>query len=222
MAPTGVPPLGSRRWLVYARSSTIAAQPSSIDGGLAYLRNEVMPNLPELEGWVGLSLMVDRSTGRCIATTAWESEDALHASSRRVQPLREGLAQALHGPVEKVEEWEVAVMHRDHLAGANACTRCTWVQVDPSGIDQAIDTFKSQLMPEFEKLEGFRSASLFVDRATGRGVGSTVWASREELDSSREHADRIRSMATRVTGARILDVAEFRLGFAHLRVPEMV
>ena len=88
--------------------------------------------------------------------------------------------------------------------------------------DAAIETFKAQLLPEFEKLDGFRSASLFVDRATGRGVGSTVWASREELDSSREHADRIRAMATRVTGAQIVDVAEFRLGFAHLRVPEMV
>ncbi|MBW0274663.1 hypothetical protein ATM97_17530 [Nocardia sp. MH4] len=207
---------------MYARSSTIAAQPSSIDGGIAYLRNDIMRNLPEVQGWVGLSLMVDRATGRCIATTAWESEELMQASRPHVQMLRDGLAQALNGPVEKVEEWEVAVMHRDHLAGPNACTRCTWVQVDPSAVDGAIETFKAQLLPEFEKLDGFRSASLFVDRATGRGVGSTVWASREELDSSREHADRIRAMATRVTGAQIVDVAEFRLGFAHLRVPEMV
>ncbi|MET7768277.1 hypothetical protein [Nocardia sp. NPDC005366] len=207
---------------MYARSSTIAAQPSSIDSGIAYLRKEVMTNLPGVDGWVGLSLMMNRATGRCIATTAWESEDALQSSRPRVQSLRDGLVQALNGQTEKIDEWEVAVMHRDHLAGARACTRCTWLQVDPAGIDTMIDTFKTSLLPEFEKIEGFRSASLFVDRATGRAVGSTVWSSIEELENSREQADRIRAAATRRMDAEVLEVAEFRLGFAHLRVPELV
>ncbi|MGY0496969.1 hypothetical protein ACWZHB_00520 [Nocardia sp. FBN12] len=207
---------------MYARSSTFTAQRSSIDRGIAYLNNAVMPNMTELDGWVGMSLMVDRATGRCIATTAWESETAMHDSRMRVRSLRDGLAEALNGQVDTIEEWEVAVMHRDHLAGASACTRCTWVQVDPAGVDSAIETFKSGLLPQLEKIEGFRSASLFVDRATGRGVGSTVWASREELDNSRAQVDRIRAAATSTMGAEVLEVAEFRLGFAHLRVPELV
>ncbi|WP_410876942.1 hypothetical protein [Nocardia sp. A7] len=181
-----------------------------------------MPNMSELDGWVGMSLMVDRASGRCIATTAWESETAMHDSRMPVRTLRDGLAEALNGPVGTIEEWEVAVMHRDHLAGASACTRCTWIQVDPAGVDQAIEMFKSGLLPELEKIEGFRSASLFVDRATGRGVGSTVWSSREELDNSRPHVDRLRAGMTRAMGADVLEVAEFRLGFAHLRVPELV
>ncbi len=207
---------------MYARSSTIAAQRSSIDRGIAYLHNAVMPNMPEIDGWVGMSLMVDRATGRCIATTAWESEDAMHDSRMPVRSLRDGLAEALNGQVENIEEWEVAVMHRDHLAGASACTRCTWIQVDPAAVDLAIHTFKSSLLPQFEKIEGFRSASLFVDRETGRGVGSTVWSSREELDNSRPLVDRMRADAIRTMGAEVLEVAEFRLGFAHLRVPELV
>ncbi|NKX90397.1 hypothetical protein [Nocardia coubleae] len=207
---------------MYARSSTIAAQPSSIDSGIAYLRNKVMPQLPEFDGWVGLSLMVNRATGRCIATTAWDSEDALRSSQSRAQPLRDGLAQAMSGRLEKIDEWDVAVMHREHLAGPRACTRCTWLQMDPAGMDLLIDTFKTRLLPAFEELEGFRSASLFVDRETGRAVGSTVWSSVEELDSSREHTDRMRDAASRSLSAEVLDVAEFRLGFAHLRVPELV
>lgn len=207
---------------MYARSSTFAAQRSSIDRGIAYLRNAVMPNMTELDGWVGMSLMVDRATGRCIATTAWESEDALHDSRMRVRSLRDGLAEALDGQVDNIEEWEIAVMHRDHLAGAKACTRCTWIQVEPAGVDAAIHAFKSSLLPELEKIEGFRSASLFVDRETGRGVGSTVWASREELESSRPLVDRMRAEVTRAVGAEVLEVSEFRLGFAHLRVPELV
>lgn len=207
---------------MYARSSTITAEPSSIDSGIAYLRNEVMPRLSEIDGWVGMSLMVNRATGRCIASTAWESEDAMRSSRLAVQPLRDGLAQALDGQTEQIDEWDVAVMHRDHLAGPRACTRCTWVQVDPGGIDRMIDTFKHTLLPELERMEGFRSASLFVDRSTGRAVGSTVWSSVEELESSRQQTDRLRAAVVRDVGADVVEVAEFRLGFAHLRVPELV
>ncbi|MFC4123841.1 hypothetical protein [Nocardia rhizosphaerae] len=207
---------------MYARSSTIMAEPSSIDSGIAYLRDEVMPQLSEFDGWVGLSMMMNRATGRCIATTAWDSEDALRASRLRVHPLRDGLSLTLGGQVEQIDEWDVAVMHRDHLAGPRACTRCTWIQVDPGGVDNAIETFKTTLLPRFEGMDGFRSASLFVDRSTGRAVGSTVWSSIEELEASREEADRMRMAAAENLGAEIQDVAEFRLGFAHLRVPELV
>lgn len=207
---------------MYARSTTFAAQRSSIDNGIAYLRNELMTRLPQIDGWVGMSLMMDRQSGRCIATTAWDTHDTLEASRPRIASLRDGLALALGGPAEKVDEWEVAVMHRDHLAGAAACTRCTWVRIDPARAEQSIEAYKSMLLPEFERIEGFRSASLFVDRASGRGVSSTVWSSREELESSREHLDRIRRVAARNMSAEVVDVAEFRLGFAHLRVPESV
>ncbi|WP_280240899.1 hypothetical protein [Nocardia abscessus] len=206
---------------MYARSSTIAAQASSIDDGTAYLRDEVMPNLSEIQGWVGMSLMADRSTGRCIATTSWESEQALHASRGRVQQLREGLARQLGGRVDRVEEWEIAVMHRDHPSGDNACTRCTWVQVDPSQLDRLAETFKMEVLPQTEMLDGFCSASLFIDRESGRAVGATVWESRTAMDGSREQTNRIRAQATQRVGANVLEVGEFDLSLAHQRVPEM-
>ncbi|WP_028477817.1 hypothetical protein [Nocardia sp. CNY236] len=206
---------------MYARSSTISAQPSSIDDGIAHLRDEVMPRLPEIEGWVGLSLMVDRSTGRCIATTAWDSEAAVNASGARVQPLRDGLARMLHGRVDRVEQWEIAVMHRDQPAGHNSRTRCTWGQVDPHRISGLVDTFKTEVLPQTEMIDGFRSASLLIDRQTGRAVAATVWASTVAMEASREQANRIRVSSNQRLGANVLEVAEFDLAFAHLRVPEM-
>ncbi|MET9028844.1 hypothetical protein ABZW96_24965 [Nocardia sp. NPDC004168] len=206
---------------MYARSSTIAAQPSSMDDGIAYLRDEVMSNLPELQGWVGMSLLVNRSTGRCIATTSWESQEALHASRGRAQQLRDGLARRLGGEVERVEEWDISAMHRDHPAGDAACARCSWVQVDPGQVERLIDTFRMEVLPQIETLDGFCSASLFVDRDSGRGVGAMVWATREAMDATREHSTRIRSAATQRVGANVLEVGEFELAFAHLRVPEM-
>src|SRR6201986_2398631 len=73
-------------WIVYARSTTIQAQPSSIDAGVAHIRDAVMPRLQEVEGCVGLSLLAEPQTGRCIVTTAWETEGAMHDAAQRVQP----------------------------------------------------------------------------------------------------------------------------------------
>ncbi|MGE5696253.1 MAG: antibiotic biosynthesis monooxygenase, partial [Candidatus Sericytochromatia bacterium] len=60
---------------MHARSTTIEARPEAIDGGIAHLRDEVMPALEAMDGCIGISLLVDRETGRCIATSAWESEE---------------------------------------------------------------------------------------------------------------------------------------------------
>jgi hypothetical protein len=58
-------------WIVFARTTTIQAQQSSIDAGIAYVRDEVMSALQDMDGYVGLSLLVDRESGQCIATSAW-------------------------------------------------------------------------------------------------------------------------------------------------------
>jgi hypothetical protein len=72
-----------------------------------------------------------------------------------------------------------------------------------------------------ENLEGFCSASMFVDRLVGRAVTSVTYDSRQAMDTSRDAAMALRRTTARDTGVDILDVAEFDLLVAHLRVPEM-
>jgi quinol monooxygenase YgiN len=119
---------------MYARSTTIQAQPSSIDAAFAHMRDSVMPALEGIDGCVGLSLLVDRTSGRCIATTSWESEEAMRASEESVRPIRDRAAE-LFGGSAQVEEWEIAAMHREHRASDGACVRATWVKVGQDQID---------------------------------------------------------------------------------------
>ena len=205
---------------MYARSTTIMAMPASIDAGIAQVRDEVMPMLQGLDGCIGLSMLADRDIGRCIATSAWQSREAMRASDEALQPIRESLAATLGGS-PTVEEWEIAVLHRDHRSGAGACVRATWVKVDPTNLDRAIDVYKMASLPRLEDLGGFCSASLLVDRESGRGVSSVTYDSREALDNSREAAASMRAATTKEAGAEVLDTAEFELVIAHLRVPEL-
>src|ERR1700751_658809 len=117
----GAAPRG-KGWIVYARSTTIQARPSSIDAGVAQIRDAVMPALQDVDGCVGLSLLADKQTGRCIVTTSWETEEAMRATAERVKPIRDQAAQAFGGiGSPTVEEWEIAALHRDHRAAEGAC-----------------------------------------------------------------------------------------------------
>jgi hypothetical protein len=180
----------------------------------------VLPAVLGTEGCVGLSLMVDRQSGRCIATTAWQTKEAMQASEQRVRSLRDQAAQILGGTAQ-VEEWEIAVLHRDHRSREGACVRATWIKGDPGQVDRAIDVYKMVTLPALENLEGFCSASLMVDRASGRAVSSVVYDSIDAMQRTREQAGTLRAKTTREAGAEVLDVGEFELAIAHLNVPEM-
>ena len=220
MAPPGRRPDPKRGWIVFARTTTIAAQPSSVDAGIAYVRDDVMPALQDMDGYVGLSLMVDRQTGRCIATSAWESDEAQRASSERIQPVRDQAARVFGGSAT-VEAWEIAVLHRQHSSDTGACVRATWVTLPPEEMEAGIEYFRTSVLPQVEHLGGFCSASLLIDPASGRGVSSVSFRNRDAMERNRAQATALKVESIRKAGASAVDEGEFDLVLAHLRVPEM-
>jgi heme-degrading monooxygenase HmoA len=222
VAPSGAPP-PAEELVVYARTTTIQADPAKMDAGIAPIREQTLPAVTSMPGCVGMSLLVDRESGRCIATTAWESEAAMRDSAEQVRPLRDQAEQGLGASSSEVDMWEVAVVHRDHAIPDGACARVTWVSVaDPSNADRILETYRMAILPRLEELDGFCSASLLVDRETGRGVGTVIFDGREQLEGNRDNAAKIRERATSEMGASVSEVAEFEVAFAHLHVPEMV
>jgi heme-degrading monooxygenase HmoA len=207
---------------VYARSTSIQAQPLSVDIGIAHVRDVVMAALQELDGYVGMSLLVDRQSGRCIATSSWESMRAMRAGAQRVAPVRDRAALMFDGSA-RVEEWEIALLHRDHRSREGACVRATWLKVVPDQLTRSLDFYRDSVLPEMENLDGFCSASLLVDHpACRRAVSCSTFDSMEAMARNRDRATELRSRRVRDLGAEVVDVAEFELAIAQLRVPELV
>lgn len=206
---------------MFARASTITAQTAMLDAGIAHIQDTVMPAMSHLGGFVGLSLMVDRQSGRCIATSAWRTEQDMHASAEQVGPIRDAAAQAFGGSAT-AEEWEVPMLHRAHHAHAGSCVRATWCRLDPARLDAAIDTFKLGTLPQIEDLPGFCSTTLMINRSTGRCVVTVGYDSRDAMDQSREPGSAIRAQTAQESGMEIIEVGEFDLELAHLHIPETV
>lgn len=206
---------------MYARSTTFHARPESIDEGIVYIRDEVMPAAIALEGCIGLSMLCDRSSGRTITTTAWSSEDAMNKTEQAVIPLRQKGAEIM-GAQPSVDRWEIAVLHRHAISGEGAWVRCTWLSLDADDITHAVETYRMTALPGLEEMQGFCSASLMVDRVSGRAVSSATFSSREDMVASRSAAESLRERTAKDVGATVTDVQEFELALAHLHVPESV
>ena len=204
---------------MFARSTTITGSPGAIDDGIAYIRDEVQPTITQMDGCAGMSLVVDRSSGRCIATSSWDTQEAMQQSADRLAPLRARGAEIMGGELT-VDEWEIAIMHRDHTSAPESRCRITWGRLPD--VDRHIDTFRSLILPRIEEMEGFCSASMFVDRDGGRMCGTVTFDTQSALEASREPAAMLRDKAQATTEIEFLDVAEFELVLAHLRVPELV
>jgi quinol monooxygenase YgiN len=206
---------------MYARTTTIRGNPAAADDVISYMRDKVLPVIQEMKGCVGASMLVERESGRCIVTTAWQDEEAMRASAERVESMRNRMGEMLGGSPE-VRQWEIAVLHRAHQAGDGACARLTWTRGDPADMDRLVDGFRTSLMPRLEELPGFCSLSLLVDRSSGLAVGTVSFVDRSALEATRESTRRIREEFTPAMNRDIVDVAEMDLVLAHLRVPETV
>jgi quinol monooxygenase YgiN len=206
---------------MYARSTTMRVRPEAVADLIAFVRDDVMPTVTELDGCVGLSVLSDPDTGRCIVTSAWETADAMHASAERVGAARDQAAERF-GAAPEVQEWEIAVLHRAHRAGDGACARVTWARTDAAGLDRVTDAYRESLMPWWEETPGFCSNSLMIDRRDGRCASAVVFESREAMAHTRDQFTTLREEFASRMGMEILEVAEFDLTLAHLRVPETV
>ena len=206
---------------MYARSTTVRGDPGKVDDAIAYVRDEVMSTVQGMSGCVGLSMLCDRDAGRCIVTTAWADDTAMHATEEAVRPMRDRVREVFGGDVE-VNEWEIALLHRTHEAPDGACTRVTWTRGDPADMDRITDTVRMALLPRLEDLEGFCSVSVMVNRDNGMCALAATYANREAMMATRESVAAMRHEFTAQLGMEVLDLAEFDLVLAHLRVPETV
>ena len=86
-----------------------------------------MPAIMAMDGCIGLSMLVDRESGRCIATSAWNDDQSMRAADAALRPMREQAGKILGGNPQ-IDEWEIAVLHRDHQTSDSTSVRCTWLR----------------------------------------------------------------------------------------------
>ena len=92
---------------MYARVTVVQGSPDKIEQGIDSFNSAVLPAVKGVDGYRAAFLLVDRSTGKGMGVTLWESEDARRRGAEAVDEARAATIKAMGGSIPPVDEYEV-------------------------------------------------------------------------------------------------------------------
>ena len=93
-----------------ARMTTLEIEADRIDQVVSQLESDDLPRWQELDGFKGFTLVADRSSGKVVGTSYWESEEQMDAAEEAVREGRRRAAETGGASAEpQVERFEVVL-----------------------------------------------------------------------------------------------------------------
>lgn len=204
---------------MFVRSTVIDAEPARVGDGVAFVRDRVLPLITDLDGNLGLTMLVNRVTGRTVTSSMWGTRAAMERTVPTVVPVRNEVAMLLGGmPV--AEEWEVAELFRVRRDEPGFANRSTRLEFDPGDAEQLVDIYRTTTVHALSMLDGFASAGLLIDLDEGRAVSLVTFVDRQSMEDSRRAAAEIRRTSVDKAHARATEVVESEMVLAELHLPD--
>jgi heme-degrading monooxygenase HmoA len=94
---------------MFARVTITQGPPDRVEDGIRDVRERILPAAKQMEGYQGILLLVDRSTGKAMGITLWETEEARKASEEAADSMRGESAEATGGQIVDVQRYEVVL-----------------------------------------------------------------------------------------------------------------
>lgn len=157
---------------MYARLNIIYGEKSKTDRGIDRIETTNRGAVEAATGNRGLTTLVDRQAGVIVAMSYWD--EPLSSSGAVLTRTRQDAVDAVDGDLV-AESFEVAVAERRSTPPPGAVVRMARLRLEPSRIADGIAFVQAQVLPALHDGQGFCSAELLVDRATGDGVLVTAW-----------------------------------------------
>ena len=165
-----------------------------IDGGVAFVRDTVLPVLRQQSGFRGVTASADRSGGVFGVLTLWETEANRDASESALLKVRDEGAKFIGGEMT-VELYEEMVLKAVGPPREGASLLIRRVSMDPAKIDENLDFFKETVLPQIKASPGFVAVRNMINRSTGDGIVGTVWVDAASMDAAAEAAQQRQAQA---------------------------
>ncbi len=94
---------------MHARVTTMEGTSERLDEGLRQIREDVVPQLQQQDGFKGFVVFDNRQSGKLIGFSLWESEQAMRASEEVADRTRRESAGVMDDTIAGVERYEVAL-----------------------------------------------------------------------------------------------------------------
>ncbi|MFJ9772204.1 antibiotic biosynthesis monooxygenase [Kitasatospora sp. NPDC101157] len=193
---------------MFVRTVYATGHPDRIEQTLDRFRTEALVLLTARPGYRGYGLFTDRALGKITMSSWWDSSEAERDSEAALAQRRGELLAPLGGTLT-IDVWEALVTAPPGEAGPGGGFRLTRSEVDPARTDEAARVFRDRVLPELEERDGFVTATMLADRATGRLAVGAIYADQEGFEASRGPTADSRAQALAVLGGTLRSLEEF-------------
>jgi hypothetical protein len=204
--------------VLQARFHLITADPLRLADVLEFIEAEVRPDTENRQGSLGMSLYANPEVGVAVLESFWATHEMLLLNENRGLPdFRDALRHAA-GTV-CVERYRVPVFEWDWEGPLDprAGLRLTWMDIEPSRAEDAVEAYGDTVVPGLAETEGFVGSLLLAGRGTGRLISEAIWRNPQALAASRSAAAAFRVDMVASTGCVIRAVDEYGLVFSSAR-----
>src|SRR5918994_4737517 len=80
--------------------------------------------------------------------------------------------------------------------------RVTTIEMDPGRLDEAVAQVEEEDLPTWRSLDGFRGFTLLLDRKSGKVIGTSYWATQDQMQNSEDAVAPSRQRAADTGGGR--------------------
>ena len=198
------------------RFNLITADPPRLGDCVKYIEADVRTGVESLPGSLGTSLYMSPDTAVAIFQSFWSSRTALAQSEGVVAPTRREAAWRAAGTVT-VERYRVPVFELDARLFPGAGVRLNRMNVEPARFLDAVEAYSDTAVARLAETDGFCSALLLADQASGHSISETIWRDPEALAASSSVAAEVRADLAAAAGWVIRTAEEYNLAFSSAR-----
>lgn len=167
---------------MYARIVQSAAA-TDIDGGVAFVRDTVVPLAREQHGYRGLAVSADRAAALFGVVSLWTERADLEASDSAMAKVRAEGQQIIGGELT-VEAFEEVVFEVTQPPTVGTSLLVRRLTMDPAMVDDNIAFFRDTILPQIKATSGFRGVRQLVNRETGSAIVATLWDDAAAMDQA--------------------------------------
>jgi hypothetical protein len=94
---------------MHAQVTTVEASPARLDDALRFFREQVLPQLRQMDGFEEFIALSDRQSGKLVGVVLWENEDLMHSIKEVLSHIRCGISHPPSGAVVGVDNYVVSI-----------------------------------------------------------------------------------------------------------------
>src|SRR2546423_4349798 len=168
---------------MYVRTMYLTADPAAVGPALDVIAKEAPGMLAEQEGYQGIGVFADRTVGKILLGSWWDSEQANKDSDERLRDRRMQMLAPFVSTIA-VTDFEAAAYIRPDAATSGGF-RMHRLAFEPSMADRLVQLFQEKGQPRLPQLQGFSRCSLLIDRQRGMASVGVVFQDMASMEAAR-------------------------------------